>query len=194
MPGGRHAVSDRYLTVPARTRAQDIAELEAAVSQNLLPADALGAPHRLLRAFRSLLFLDTPALAAQPAVAAALPPSVLVHHLYSRAPPALVSPHTRSGYSPAQVRARAPSEPPHPSPHHLALPWRCCTALHALTLLGACAASQYSLWLDQHSMAEALRFIRTALEAFAPAAREEAGFGDVYPIMLDLCCSEKMPS
>jgi hypothetical protein len=83
---------------------QDIAELEAAVAQNLMPLDALGPPHRLLRAFRSLLFLGTQALAAQPAVAAALPPSILVHHLYSRAPPALQSPHTRSGYTPAQAR------------------------------------------------------------------------------------------
>ena len=82
---------------------QDIAELEAAVAQNLMPLDALGSPHRLLRAFRSLLFLDVHALAQQPAVAAALPPSLLVDHLYSRAPPALQSPHTRSGYSPAQV-------------------------------------------------------------------------------------------
>lgn len=31
---------------------QDMAELEAAVTDNLLPVDAIGAPHRVLRAFR----------------------------------------------------------------------------------------------------------------------------------------------
>lgn len=46
---------------------------------------------------------------------------------------------------------------------------------------------QYSLWLDQHSMEEALKFIRTALEACAPAARGDPGFDEIYPLMLDLC-------
>ena len=46
---------------------------------------------------------------------------------------------------------------------------------------------QYSMWLDQHSMEEALKFIRTAVEACAPAAREQPGFDDVYPVMLNLC-------
>lgn len=46
---------------------------------------------------------------------------------------------------------------------------------------------QYSMWLDQHSMEEALKFIRTALEACAPAARGEPGFDDVYPLMQKLC-------
>jgi hypothetical protein len=49
---------------------------------------------------------------------------------------------------------------------------------------------QYSLWLDQHSMAEALKFIRSALEACAPAARGEPGFGDVYPLMLEVCARQ----
>lgn len=47
--------------------------------------------------------------------------------------------------------------------------------------------AQYSLWLDQHSMEEALKFIRTALEACEPAARGEPGFDKVYPLMLRLC-------
>lgn len=51
-----------------------------------------------------------------------------------------------------------------------------------LTLAGL----QYSMWLDQHSMEEALRFIRSALEACAPAAEKEPGFSDIYPFMLQL--------
>lgn len=31
---------------------QDMAELEASVADNLLPVDAIGAPHRVLHAFR----------------------------------------------------------------------------------------------------------------------------------------------
>ncbi len=46
---------------------------------------------------------------------------------------------------------------------------------------------QYSMWLDQHSMEEALKFIRTALEACAPAAADQPGFDDVHLLMLKLC-------
>ena len=63
--------------------------------------------------------------------------------------------------------------------------WGACADLVGALLLG-----HYSLWLDQHSMAEALKFIRTALEACAPAARDEPGFGDVYPLMLDICARQ----
>lgn len=70
----------------------------------------------------------------------------MLHHLYSRAPPALESPHARSGLTP----------------------------------------QQYSLWLDGHSQAEALRFIRTALEACAGKAKGAEGFGDLHPLMLRL--------
>jgi len=73
------------------------------VAENLLPLEALGAPHRSLRAFRALLFAPTPSL-GESLLLAALPPSTLLHHLYSRAPPALQFPHSRSGFSPAQVR------------------------------------------------------------------------------------------
>ncbi len=45
---------------------------------------------------------------------------------------------------------------------------------------------QYSMWLDQHNMEEALRFIRSALEACAAAAEKEAGFNEVYPVMLQI--------
>ena len=52
--------------------------------------------------------------------------------------------------------------------------------------LTVCSHIQYSMWLDQHSMEEALRFIRSALEACAPAAEKEPGFSDVYPFMLQI--------
>ncbi|CAL8469379.1 g8920 [Coccomyxa elongata] len=143
----RHASLLRPLSQAGKLQlAKDIAELEAAVAENLLPLEAVGAPHRALRAFRALLFAPTPAL-ADSLLLPALPRSTVLHHLYSRAPPALQSPHSRSGFSPAQ----------------------------------------YSMWLDQHSMEEALKFIRTALEACAPAARDQPGFDDVYPLMLKLC-------
>ena len=72
------------------------------MAENLLPLEAVGAPHRALRAFRALLFAAAPA-PGDSLLLAALPRSTVLHHLYSRAPPALQSPHTRSGFSPAQV-------------------------------------------------------------------------------------------
>ena len=83
---------------------QDMAELESAVADNLLPVDAIGAPHRVLRAFRPLIFLGTPELASSLLVSA-VPQSMVLHHMYSRAPEALQSPHTRSGFTPAQVQS-----------------------------------------------------------------------------------------
>lgn len=73
-----------------------------AVGQNLWPLEQLGPPFRVLRAFRPFLFLDTAAVAGSPLLRE-LPPTVLVHHLFSRAPPALQSPLTRSSLTPAQV-------------------------------------------------------------------------------------------
>ncbi len=81
---------------------QDIAELEAAVGQYLCPLTQLGPPARVLRAFRPLLFLESAALDGNPLLSE-LPSSVVLHHLYARAPDSLESPHTRAGFSPAQV-------------------------------------------------------------------------------------------
>ena len=53
-------------------------------------------------------------------------------------------------------------------------------------VLTADLSLQYSMWLDQHSMEEALKFIRSALEACAAAAEKEPGFSEVYPFMLQL--------
>eukprot|EP00887_Chlorella_sp_A99_P006562 scaffold3.g6562.t1 len=81
--------------------AKDLAELEAALSQHLVPLEGLGRPARALRALRRLLFLDTPALAASPLLAD-VPPTAALGLLYARAPAALESPHARAGLTPAQ--------------------------------------------------------------------------------------------
>lgn len=44
-------------------------------------------------------------------------------------------------------------------------------------------AVQYSLWLDNHSQAEALKFIRTALEACAARARGAPGADELLPLL-----------
>ena len=77
----------------------------------------------------------------------AMPASVVLHHLYSRAPQSLQSPHTRSRFTPAQ----------------------------------------YSLWLDQHTSEDVLRFIRSALTACQTKAEHEPGFDEVFPVMMKLC-------
>ena len=82
---------------------QDLAEVEEAIGQHIWPLETLGAPPSMLRALRPLLFLDTAALPSSP-VLGQLPGSCVLHHLYSRAPAELLSPHQRSGLSPAQVK------------------------------------------------------------------------------------------
>ena len=77
-------------------------ELEAGVGQSVYPLDRLGLPFNILRAFRRLLFLETSEVPAS-ALLRELPPSVVLHHLYSRAPAALQSPHVRHSFTPAQV-------------------------------------------------------------------------------------------
>ena len=81
---------------------QDMGELEAGVGQSVYPLDRLGLPFNILRAFRRLLFLGTSEVPASPLLRE-LPPSVVLHHLYSRASAALKSPHIRHSFTPAQV-------------------------------------------------------------------------------------------
>lgn len=88
----RHASLVRPLSESGKLRmARDMAELEHAVGQNLFPIEQLGAPYRALRAFRPLIFLETSQLGSSPLLRE-LPPSVVLHHLYSRAPAELESP------------------------------------------------------------------------------------------------------
>ncbi|XVF37671.1 hypothetical protein REPUB_Repub20aG0029700 [Reevesia pubescens] len=92
----RHASLVRPLSESGRLRmVRDMAELELAVGQNLFPVEQLGAPYRALRAFRPLIFLETSQLGASPLLQD-LPPSVILHHLYSRGPEELQSPLQRN--------------------------------------------------------------------------------------------------
>ncbi|MBA0570420.1 hypothetical protein Golob_004081 [Gossypium lobatum] len=92
----RHASLVRPLSESGKLRmARDMAELELAVGQNLFPVEQLGAPYRALRAFRPLIFLETSQLGASPLLQD-LPPSVILHHLYSRGPDDLQSPLQRN--------------------------------------------------------------------------------------------------
>jgi hypothetical protein len=87
-------------------------ELEAGVGQSVYPLDHLGLPFNMLRAFRRLLFLDTAEVLGSPLVRE-LPASVVLHHLYSRAPAELQSPHVRQSFTPAQVNTTASLTLPH---------------------------------------------------------------------------------
>lgn len=75
--------------------ARDMAELELSVGQNLYPVEQLGAPYRALRALRPVIFLETSQLGSSPVIQD-LPPSVVLHHLYSRGPDELQSPMQRN--------------------------------------------------------------------------------------------------
>uniref|UniRef100_A0A5B7BKL1 Conserved oligomeric Golgi complex subunit 5 n=1 Tax=Davidia involucrata TaxID=16924 RepID=A0A5B7BKL1_DAVIN len=98
----RHASLVRPLSESGKLRmARDMAELELAVGQNLFPVEQLGAPYRALRAFRPVIFLETSQLGASPLLQD-LPPSVILHHLYSRGPEELQSPLQRNKLTPLQ--------------------------------------------------------------------------------------------
>ncbi|WCJ24868.1 Conserved oligomeric Golgi complex subunit 5 [Euphorbia peplus] len=98
----RHASLVRPLSESGKLRmARDMAELELTVGQNMFPVEQLGAPYRALRAFRPLIFLETSQLEASPLLQD-LPPSVILHHLYSRGPDELQSPLQRNKLTPLQ--------------------------------------------------------------------------------------------
>lgn len=98
----RHAALVRPLSESGKLRmARDMAELELAVGQNLFPVEQLGAPYRALRALRPVIFLETSQLGASPLLQD-LPPSVILHHLYSRGPDELQSPMQRNKLTPLQ--------------------------------------------------------------------------------------------
>ncbi|KAH0452107.1 hypothetical protein IEQ34_019406 [Dendrobium chrysotoxum] len=98
----RHAALIRPLSESGKLRmARDMAELELAVGQNLFPVEQLGAPYRALRAFRPMIFLETSQLQGSPLLND-LPPSVILHHLYSRGPDDLQSPMQRNKLTPLQ--------------------------------------------------------------------------------------------
>ncbi|DBA86122.1 hypothetical protein WJX77_008098 [Trebouxia sp. C0004] len=143
----RHASLVRPLSNEGKLRlAKDMGELEAGVGQSVYPLDHLGLPFNMLRAFRRLLFLDTAEVMGSPLVRE-LPAIVVLHHLYSRAPAELQSPHVRQSFTPAQ----------------------------------------YSLWLDQHSMSEALKFIKGALSATAAKVDQDDACKELVGVMTQIC-------
>jgi hypothetical protein len=83
-------------------RSQDMGELEEAVAANLWPLGSLGNPLRVFQGFKRLLSLETSDLKDSPLLGE-LPPLIVTHHLFSRAPSVLQSPHTRAGFTPQQV-------------------------------------------------------------------------------------------
>ncbi|GJP61316.1 hypothetical protein CLOP_g18490 [Closterium sp. NIES-67] len=98
----RHASLVRPLSEAGRLRlARDMGELEFAVGQHLFPNHALGPSYRALRAFRPLLFLDLDKIPTS-SLLQDLPPSVVLHHLFSRGPPELLSPYARIQQPPAR--------------------------------------------------------------------------------------------
>lgn len=98
----RHASLVRPLSESGKLRmARDMAELELVVAQNLYPVEQLGAPYRALRAFRPVIFLETSQLGSSPLLQD-LPPSVVLHHLYSRGPEDLQSALQRNKLTPLQ--------------------------------------------------------------------------------------------
>ncbi|CAA2977994.1 conserved oligomeric Golgi complex subunit 5 [Olea europaea subsp. europaea] len=98
----RHASLVRPLSESGKLRmARDMAELELVVGQHLFPVEQLGAPYRALRAFWPVIFLETSQMGESPLLQD-LPPSVILHHLYSRGPKDLQSPLQRNKLTPVQ--------------------------------------------------------------------------------------------
>lgn len=98
----RHAAMVRPLSVSGKLQLiSDMAELELVVGQSLFPVEQLGAPYRAFRAFKPLVFLETSEFASCPLLQD-LPPTVVLHHLYTRAPVELESPMMRMKLSPQQ--------------------------------------------------------------------------------------------
>mmetsp|Transcript_14383 Transcript_14383/g.31097 ORF Transcript_14383/g.31097 Transcript_14383/m.31097 type:complete len:825 (+) Transcript_14383:68-2542(+) len=98
----RHASLVRPLGQVGKLQiAKDMAELQLCVGLNLFPLEQLGLPYRVMKAFRALLFQDTPGILSSPLLKE-LPASITLHHLFSRLPASVQAPHERSSLSPAQ--------------------------------------------------------------------------------------------
>ncbi|EFJ53077.1 component of oligomeric golgi complex 5 [Volvox carteri f. nagariensis] len=98
----RHASLLRPLTQAGKLLvAKDLAELQAAVGQQLHPLEQLGGPFRAVKAFRALLFAAAADIGSNPLLGE-LPPAITLQHLFSRLPASIKAPHERSGLTPLQ--------------------------------------------------------------------------------------------
>jgi hypothetical protein len=94
----RHASLIRPLKEAGKLRlAADMAQLEFAIAP-LMSVKELGYPYKALRAFRPFIFRETSQLAECPE-SQVLSPSVVLHHLFSRASLNLQYPHVIKGWS-----------------------------------------------------------------------------------------------
>lgn len=139
----RHASLVKPLTQAGKLQiAKDAGELEATVTQNLVSADQVTPALRTFKAFLRLIFLETTEIEADNhAVRRDMPAAILLHHLFSRTPSYIESPHTRLKLTP----------------------------------------SQYSLWLDEHSEEEVMKFITGAVEAAEEGFQKKAKSMDSKP-------------
>ncbi|KAL9959850.1 hypothetical protein ACROYT_G033211 [Oculina patagonica] len=79
--------------------AADMAQIEFAVGPLCHKVSDLGRSYKLLRSFRPLLFQTSEDIVGNPALGESLPHSVVLHHLFSRAPSELKSPHEVAGWT-----------------------------------------------------------------------------------------------
>lgn len=150
----RHASLVKPLTQAGKLQiAKDAGELEAAVTQHLVSADQVTPALRTFKAFRRLMFMETTDLAAgHHAVQRDMPAAIILHHLFSRTPSFIESPHTRMKLTPAQ----------------------------------------YSLWLDEHSEADVMKFIVEAVEAAAKSFEKNAKPTEDSDSVFDLSAVQAM--
>ncbi|XP_063073972.1 conserved oligomeric Golgi complex subunit 5 [Engraulis encrasicolus] len=79
--------------------AADFAQMELAVAPLCRRVSDLGKPYRLLRSFRPLLFQTNELIGSSQALGDVIPYSIILHFLFTRAPPELKSPHQRAEWS-----------------------------------------------------------------------------------------------
>lgn len=97
----RHAALIRPMGLHGRQQlSRDLQSVQTAVSKFLFPVERLGSPFRALRSFQAMLETKTKNILSTPGLAD-IPKIVVLHHLYSRAPSSLASPHSRTGLSPS---------------------------------------------------------------------------------------------
>ena len=77
----------------------DFAQIELALSPFCRRLIDLGKHYKILKAFRSLLILSSEEFVNNAAVGDVVPYDIVLHHLFSRAPLELRSPHQVMGWS-----------------------------------------------------------------------------------------------